>query len=96
MHKGETVMKHLILATAGILSLATAGTALAQRTQVELQEFAASDMPQDGMPLRNTAEWSVQLAAGGGQHPQANTDEHGTQLAASGIDYVRRSHGEYA
>jgi hypothetical protein len=38
----------------------------------------------------------VQLAAGGGSHPQADTNEHATQLAASGIDSVRQSHGEYA
>lgn len=52
-------MKHLILATAAILSLATTNAALAQRPQVQLQ----------------------QLAAGGGEHPTAETNRHGTQLA---------------
>ncbi len=38
----------------------------------------------------------VQVAAGGGSHPQAETNERATQLAASGIDSIRQSHGDYA
>jgi hypothetical protein len=37
----------------------------------------------------------VQLAVGGGSHPQAEANEHATQLAASGIDSVRRPNREY-
>ncbi len=87
-------MKHLILASAAVLSLATAGSALAARPQVKLQELAASGRPQpqtdaqstnyawNGMPVQNTAARATQLAAG--QHPQADTDRRATQLAAGG------------
>ena len=78
-------MKHLILATVAVMSLATAGSAFAAQPQVK----------QD------------QLAAAGIQSEQGDTDAHGTQtqyaaaggatvqLAASGMQYVQRSHGDY-
>jgi hypothetical protein len=48
-----------------------------------------------GAAMAQRAQFAqVLLAAGGGNHPQAETSAHGTQLAASGLDYVRRSHGE--
>ena len=111
-------MKHLILATAAVLSIASAVPALAARPQVKLQQLAASGKPTpqtntaseayalNGVQVQDGGQRNPQLAAG--NHPQANSDAHGTQLAtaggaypqasiqlaASGFQYVQRSHGE--
>lgn len=122
-------MRHLMLATAAILSLATAEAALAQQPQAKLPELAATGRTQpetdaratnyalSGLPQQNTNGQSTQLAAGGARiprptptsmvpslrqaavhtrkpiptasppslrqavHPQADTNEHSTQLA---------------
>lgn len=87
-------MRHLILATAAILSLATTEAALAQRPQAKLLELAATGRPQpgtdsratnyyalNGLPQQNTNAQSTQLAAGGGAHPEAETNRRSTQLA---------------
>lgn len=96
-------MKKMILASAAVLSLAIAGTAAADKPQVKFPELAASGIPQNhtdarasnyavnGLPQQATDE--TRLAAGGGWHPTAGTDQHGIQLAASGLGYVHRSHG---
>lgn len=98
-------MRHVILAAAAVLSLASAGTALAQRPQVKLMELAASGLPQpqtnqqssnyalNGIPQANTDAQSTQLAAGGGAHPQAETNERGTQLAEG---WHPQAHGDQA
>jgi hypothetical protein len=90
-------MKHLILTTAAVLTLATAGSALAEQAHVRPQELAVSGKPEpqsnapsassyaaNGLPSQVTVTRAAQLAAGGGNHPQAGTDAHGTQLAAGG------------
>jgi hypothetical protein len=88
--------KHLILATAAALSLASGSSVLAARPQVKLQQLAASGKPNvqtdaqsvnyalDGLSVQATAQRGTQFAAGGGNHPAANTDAQGTQLAAGG------------
>jgi hypothetical protein len=114
-------MKTLILATAAVLGLASAGPALAERAQVNQAQLAANGLPQqktdqrseqyaanglpqqntdqssqvaaNGLPQQNTDQGSTQLAAGGGSHPEADTNVHGTQLAESGLTWVHRSHG---
>src|SRR5258708_2785439 len=57
--------------------LATSGMPMAN-TETQGTQLAAS-----GMPTPNTSAQGTQLAAGGGAHPEATTNEHGTQLAAS-------------
>jgi hypothetical protein len=79
-------MKHLILATVALMSFASAVPALAQRPQVKLQQLAASGKPgaETNAPSRNSALNDLQGRA-----------QRGTQLAASGLEYVRQSHGQY-
>lgn len=95
-------MKHLMLATAALLGLATAGPALAERAQVKQLELAASGLPQpdsdaratnyalNGLPQEDTTTRGTQLAASG--LPQPETAARGTQLAASGLDWARQAH----
>ena len=115
-------MKNLILATAAVLGLASAGPALAERAQVNQLQLAANGLPQqntdqrseqyaanglpqqstdqrseqyaaNGLPQQNTDQASTQLAAAGGNHPAAETNVHGTQLAESGLTWAHRAHG---
>jgi hypothetical protein len=44
-HKGNK-MRHLILTTAALLSLDSAGSAIAARPQITIPKLAASGMPQ--------------------------------------------------
>lgn len=69
-------------------------------------ELPSTAFALNGMPVETTAQRGTQFAAG--DHPNAETDTVGTQLAAgngaysqasiqlaaSGFQYVRRSHGE--
>ena len=98
-------MKTLILATAAVLGLASAGPALAERAQVNQLQLAANGLPQqntdqrseqyaaNGLPQQSTDQASTQLAAAGGNHPAAETNVHGTQLAESGLTWAHRAHG---
>jgi hypothetical protein len=101
-------MKHLILTTAAILSLATAGTAVAERAHVRPQELAVSGKPepQSNAPSASSYAWNklpsqvlvaraAQLAAGGGNHPGADTDAHSTQLAAAGGNHPQADTDEH-
>lgn len=78
-------MKNLILAGAAVLGLSSAAPALAERAQVPPAQPAANALPQ-----QNEGRASIQLA-GGGNHPRANTGEHGVQPAASAITFGHRS-----
>ena len=87
-------MRTILLATATILGM-TAGTAMADRAPVKQQELAAVALtkaqidPRDGTVARNglpdvETNRGPQYAAGGGSHPDAETNAHGTQYAAGG------------
>jgi hypothetical protein len=101
-------MRHLMLATAAILSLATAEAALAQQPQAKLPELAATGRAQpetdaratnyalNGLPQQNTNGQSTQLAAGGGAHPQADTNRQSTQLAAGGGAHPQADTNEHS
>ncbi len=69
-------MRTMLLATAAVLSLGI-GAAKADR---------APSGQQVQMATRVAPTWgnaALQFAAGGGNHPQSSTDEHGTQYAAA-------------
>jgi len=67
-------MKTMLLATAAILGMATAGAALADQAQVKFPQTAVL-----GQPQANAARPGVQLAQGA--HPNADTSRRATQLA---------------
>src|SRR5436853_616393 len=71
-------MKTLLLATAAVLALASAGPAMAERAQVTQAQLAAN-----GIPQQNTDQRSQQLAANG--LPAQSTDQPSQQYAANGL-----------
>lgn len=88
-------MRITVLATATLLSLGS-GTALADRAQVKLQEQASllpnqAPRPAASVGRERALRVERRLAASGGNHPQSETDRHGTQYAASGLSWIRRT-----
>ena len=62
-------MRTLLFAAAAVLSLATAGTALAERAPVTFQELAAAG---GNHPAADTTRHGTQLAASGMAQPHDN------------------------
>ena len=83
-------MKTSLIAAVAILGLTVGGAAMAERALVAQVQFAAGG---GSHPQADTNEHATRLAVG--NHPQAETNGRATHLAASGIDSIRRSHGEY-
>jgi hypothetical protein len=92
-----------ILTAVAVLGLTLGGAAMAP-AQVQLAAGGGSHPEADtdaratqlafgAHPQADTDSRATQLAFGA--HPQAETNERATQLAASGLDSVRQSHGEY-
>jgi hypothetical protein len=88
-------MRHLLLATVAIMSLATGETVLAASGMPQENTDRRSQVAASGLPQQNTDRQSQLAAAPAGDaQVQANSNWYDTRLAASGLDYVRRSHGD--
>jgi len=95
-------MRTMLFATVAILGM-TAGTAMADRAPTKQLELSALTFtkaqidPRDGTVARNglPAVEGTQLAAGGGSHPDAQTNEHGTQYAAGGGSHPEAETNEH-
>lgn len=88
-------MRNMLFATAAVLGLATAGAVMADQAPINFPQTAATAGTQlaggwypgatrqtadAAQPQGNAARADARLAQG--NHPEAETDHHGTQLAA--------------